>query len=94
MTMKHPCEHWEYRWTGPLWSLQRISWPSSLPGVVAALRYSQSTHLNPLLRIRACLECDQLTLNGGQAVGAAVVPSAAAFVVSQRRTLDLKGRRP
>ena len=94
MKAQYPCEHREYRWTAPLWSLQRISWPPGFPGVAAALRYSQAKHLNPLLRIRACLECDQLTLNGGQAVGAAVVPSARAFRVSQRRTLDLGGRRP
>lgn len=79
MTVQYPCQHWEYRWTAPLWTLQRISWPTSLPGVVAALRYSQAKHLAPLLRIRICLECDRLTLNGGQAVGAAVVPAALAL---------------
>ena len=93
MNSTHPCEHWEYRWTAPLWTLQRLSWLPGFPGVAAALRYTQTAHLNPLIRIRACLECDQLTLNGGQAVGAAVVPSARALRVSLRRTLDLKGGR-
>jgi len=54
------CSHVEWSAILPLYQVQRIGFPSRFVEIRRALVASQRAHLKPFLRMRFCLECDEL----------------------------------